>query len=78
MKQPPITPTRCRQARNMLGLRQQDLADACGLCAMTISAYESGRKPLARSTRVAILDALMSAGAQFHDGYIFVPEGSEK
>ena len=59
-----ITPSQCRGARGLLGISQQDLADASKVSKRTIAAFELGENVRA-VLRDAIARALEDAGVQF-------------
>ncbi|MFT6675923.1 MAG: transcriptional regulator with XRE-family HTH domain [Sulfitobacter sp.] len=60
--------SQCRAARAILGITQQDLADASNVNKRTIMDFESGKRTPVPATITTLRLALESAGA------VFIPE----
>jgi len=59
-----MTPTQCGDARRLLGLTSQQLADMADLSDSTVEDFEAGR-PVAECLADALQVALEAAGAAF-------------
>jgi len=55
----------CRAARAILGVTQQQLADAAGVNKRTLMDFESGNRTPVNSTLTVIRNALEKMGVQF-------------
>lgn len=62
-----MTPAQCRAARAMVEISQDGLAEASGVHAQTIFAFESGKRAPYRSTLDKLRAALEAAGVVFLD-----------
>jgi predicted transcriptional regulator len=60
---PVITPERCRQRREALGLTRDQLAAMAGLATRTLDSFEDGRVATRHTTLMALLRALRTAEA---------------
>lgn len=60
-----ITKEQCRAARSFLGLKQTELADACGLSKTAITHFESGLFTPRADNMAAIREALEDRGIEF-------------
>ena len=64
-----VTPTQLRAARLILGLTQQDLADAAKVARATINRYESGKA--VGEGQIRLMRYAVEAA-----GIIFIPDGT--
>ena len=62
-----MTPAQCRQARELLALTQEQLADMADLSSSTVADFEEGRG-VAECLSDAIAVTLLAAGAEFITG----------
>ncbi len=60
-----LTPAQCRAARALLGLTQQQLADAAGVSEATVVDLEKRRRQVSEETQRVIRRALERAGVEF-------------
>lgn len=64
-----ITKEQCRAARSLLGLKQSELADSCGLSKTAITNFESGAISARQDTQKIIRQAFEKRGIQFIGDY---------
>lgn len=62
-----LTPTHIRAARGLLNWSAAELGERCGVSARTMRTLEAG-KPVAESTREAVMRELQAAGVTFQNG----------
>lgn len=67
-----ISPEQSRAARQLLNWTAQDLEDASGISARTISLFETAKRDLRTSNMQSIVEAFETAGVEF------LPEGRGK
>ena len=60
-----MTPEQCRAARALVGMSQQELADAAEVAKATIANFETGNRAPYKRTITALQSALERAGVEF-------------
>ena len=60
-----ILPSQCRAARELLGIKQEDLSNKSGVTRSTIGDFERGARNLRMDTMQKLSDAFVACGIQF-------------